>query len=419
MPERLRATPPKNAITLTLDSEEILANEGDSVAEALLGAGYRSISRSPKFHRPRGAACLRGGCEGCLVRIDGTPNLSACLVRARDGMRVETQNTFGKRELDLLRVTDWVFPHGINHHEFMAGIPGVQDAMQAIARRITGLGTLPDAALAARPAERRELDVLIVGSGPSAQALASILVAGGRSVELVDDALEPGGVLRYMPASLRVGYASIESSFRALGLSVQCSATAGAVFEGAVLVVAQTGAQVLQPRALVLATGAHDTMPPFVGNDLPGVMSARAAGLLYARGVLPGKKPVTVEYPGGGPFAQALAQDSRVPHYFGTIQSVGGAFEATSVTLTLRDGKQITVDADAVLVDAPRAPAYELAVQAGGKVLHQPEGFVVQATNGQIAEGVFALGEVVGTSLEPEAIAFEAQKVAAAILAAF
>lgn len=414
MPERLRQAPPKQPVTFSYDDEDVVAAAGETVAMALHGAGYLALSRSPKFHRPRGASCHRGGCEGCLVRIDGAPNQMACLVTLRPGMRVQTQNTFGTRELDLLRVTDWVFPHGINHHEFMAGVPGVQDAMQAIARRITGLGHLPDAVQAPRPARERDADVLILGSGPSAQALAAKLAAVGRAVELVDDGPKAGGSLRFMMPTQRSTFAAIEAAFAHAGCAVRSHMTAGAVFDGRILLLGPDGAELVRAKTLVLATGAHDTMPPFSGNDIPGVMSARAASLLASNGIRPGKRALIVAYPESGPFGRTLAAEADITMVQGTVVSVSGVSHVTSAVV--HDGRQAhTHVLDALIVDAPAAPSYELAVHVGAQVEHAARGFVVKTHNGKIAEGVYAVGEMVGTPLEAAAIEAEAMCVAECI----
>jgi hypothetical protein len=56
--------------------------------------------------------------------------------------------------------------------------------------------------------------------------------------------------------------------------------------------------------------------------------------------------------------------------------------------------------ADAVLVDAPRAPAYELCQQAGADLAHEPRGFVAKTERGKIRSGVWAIGEAVGALLD-------------------
>jgi pyruvate/2-oxoglutarate dehydrogenase complex dihydrolipoamide dehydrogenase (E3) component len=56
---------------------------------------------------------------------------------------------------------------------------------------------------------------------------------------------------------------------------------------------------------------------------------------------------------------------------------------------------------DALLVDAPRAPAYELCAQVGAELRHEPRGFVARvAKGGVLRPGVLAVGEVVGTPLD-------------------
>src|SRR5688500_5544772 len=138
-----RERPPADAVTIHLDRDAIPAARGEPLAVALLAAGKGTLARSPKLHRPRGPACLRGGCDGCLARVDGEPNVMTCLRPVRGGERIESQNVIGTREADLLRVTDWFFPHGIDHHHLFAGVPGVGDVMQSFARKLAGLGRLP------------------------------------------------------------------------------------------------------------------------------------------------------------------------------------------------------------------------------------------------------------------------------------
>src|SRR5678815_669997 len=108
MPFRLSA--PREPVELFDDGESFLAERGESLAAALMAADRLPLARSPKLHRPRGPYCLRGGCDGCLARVDGVPNVMTCLRAARGGERIETQNVVGSRTADLLRVTAWFFP---------------------------------------------------------------------------------------------------------------------------------------------------------------------------------------------------------------------------------------------------------------------------------------------------------------------
>jgi pyruvate/2-oxoglutarate dehydrogenase complex dihydrolipoamide dehydrogenase (E3) component len=76
------------------------------------------------------------------------------------------------------------------------------------------------------------------------------------------------------------------------------------------------------------------------------------------------------------------------------------------------DGKEKRLKADAVLIDAPRAPAYELCEQAGAKLRHEPRGFVPVADRGKLRDGVFAVGEVVGTPFDVGSFEAAAEEIA-------
>lgn len=57
--------------------------EGDSIAAAFEAAGILSFGRDTRYF------CGIGACQNCLIRIDGTTR-EACLIAARNGMRVES-----------------------------------------------------------------------------------------------------------------------------------------------------------------------------------------------------------------------------------------------------------------------------------------------------------------------------------------
>ena len=95
--------------TILLDGEPVPARTGEPVTAALLAAGEVLLSRSAKYHRPRGAFCLAGACGTCLVRADGLPSQRACRTPCRDGLAIETQNAVPDARHDLLGVIDPLF----------------------------------------------------------------------------------------------------------------------------------------------------------------------------------------------------------------------------------------------------------------------------------------------------------------------
>ncbi len=388
----------RNPVTIRLDGDEIPAERGEPIAAALVASGHVAIARSPKFHRPRGPSCFRAACDGCLARVDGVPNVMTCLHPAEEGTVVEAQNTLGSREIDLLRVTDWFFPEGMNHHELFAGVPGVQQVMQAFARRVAGLGKLPEKPGEAHRARRREVDALVIGAGPSGMSAAIALRERGRTVEIVDDALEAGGSAL---AALDGRFDALLAKFAKTSVKLRLRTTAAGIYGDDVLVVSPEGAEILRAKTLVLATGAHDGVLAFEGNDVPGVMSARAGAWLARRGVDLGEHVVVAVIPGGGPFGELYAKRAKnVTVVKDAPTSASGSSRVKRVTFGKKE-----LAATALLVDAPRAPAYELAEQAGATLAHEARGFVVRADSGRIRDGVYAVGELVGTALTPEDIA--------------
>jgi sarcosine oxidase subunit alpha len=266
--------------------------------------------------------------------------------------------------------------------------------MQLFARRIAGLGKIPDAALAPRKAERKELDALVVGSGPAGMMAALALAKKGRSVEVVDDAMELGGSALALDA-----FAPVLEAFRENVQSTYIRArraVAAGIFGDDVLVAGEEGATIVHAKAVILAPGAHDGVLAFEGNDLPGIASARAGAMLARRGVTFGERGVVVTS-GGGTWADALARHAKVEVIEGTPIAASGSSRVKGVTVKTKQGEK-KIDCDSLFIDAPCAPAYELCAQAGAPLRHEPRGFVV--TEGKIRDGFFAVGEVAGTTLE-------------------
>ncbi len=417
------------SLTFVFDGKKVAAVEGESVASALVAAGNLAFARSPKFHRPRGPSCMRAACDGCLARVDDVPNVMTCRERVREGMVVDSQNTLGARDLDLLRMTDWFFPDGLNHHELFAGVPGVQTVMQVFARRVAGLGKLPASVVLPKAAKRIEVDVLVVGSGPSGMLAATKLAAAGRGVVVVDDAFERGGTLAALPLG-RVEWTEVIERFdecvAAKSITFQAMTTAAAFYGDDVLVIGPEGASVVTARAVVVASGAHDGVVAFEGNDLPGVLSARAALFLLRNDALPFRRVVVVEVDGGtclGPIAvEALARSGgrgakrEVQHVRGTPLRASGISRVKRLRVRTESGER-DLDVDGVVLDAPGAPSYELLSQVGAELAHERRGFVVHTDAGRVAEGVYATGEVAGVALEKAALEEHAAMTVASVVA--
>lgn len=81
-------------VALRWNGSEIRCRAGETVAVALLCVGRLDLRRSPRTGSPRGAFCMMGVCQECLVRVDGVLR-QACLTPVEDGMRVESVDPGG------------------------------------------------------------------------------------------------------------------------------------------------------------------------------------------------------------------------------------------------------------------------------------------------------------------------------------
>ena len=84
-------------VSLTIDGKPVDARAGDTVAAALLAAGFDHCRTTPVGGAPRAPYCMMGVCFECLVTIDGVGNRQGCLVPVTEGMQIEIQK--GKREI--------------------------------------------------------------------------------------------------------------------------------------------------------------------------------------------------------------------------------------------------------------------------------------------------------------------------------
>ncbi len=414
------AEPRGPVITIELDGQPVRAHEGEPVAVALFAGGIRLLARSPKYHRPRGLFCASGHCASCLMRVDGRPNLRACVVPARPGLRCDRQNAFPDPELDLLRAADWLFPRGMDHHELLTGNRLANELFVKVVRQMGGSGTLPDQPPEDLPPIQDEtVDLCIVGAGPAglAAAAAALQRRPGLAVLLVDDQDRPGGSLLAEPAGgPRAG--ELAGAAERLGARLWRSATAIGYFAGdrvarpavdgpgGLLAVSRPeGLARISARRFLYATGAYDQNLPLPDADRPGVLAARAVGRLAFRwGIRPGRRVVIVQPVDNPPaYLERLAQ-GLVERGVEVAMSGAGALP------------RLDLSRDVFAMGALPAPASELPRQHGARVSLDLErgGFCVKTSgSGVCLPGVFVAGDVTGY-LGPERAAEQGAQVGAA-----
>jgi len=397
-----------DAVEIRIAETALRAFERESIAAAALASGTRVLSRSLKYHRPRTFFCLEGHCSGCLVRIDGVPNLRACQTPCAAGIEAAGQNAFPSAEHDLFGAVDFLFSRGLDHHTLMTRSSVLNKLANKVVRQLSGLGKLPEHAAHELPAVgERDVDACVIGGGPAGLAAATALGRAGLRVLLVDDQLRAGGSLRADP---RFGSNVAEqrvANALAVGVEILGRATAIGYFpedDGGVLAIAAPEQLVrVHARAWVWATGGYVVNLPFADNDRPGVIAARAVGrLLVEHGILGGDKVCIAEGPNLASEAEALAS---------ALERAGAAVERVPVAditgtrgrgwVTAVETPGGLVDCDLVAVAATPSPASEGARQMGCKVVLDPDagGFkVVTDASGRTTSpnNVWACGDVTG-----------------------
>jgi sarcosine oxidase subunit alpha len=342
---------------------------------------------------------MAGECSHCLMRVDGVPNVFSCRTPAKEGMRLERQNSFPSARLDLFAATDWFFPHGMNHHELLAGVPVAQDVMAVVARKLAGLGRVPDAEGPARQSAAVEaVDLAIVGGGVSGLAASQALLERGIEHVVLEREGFVGG---------RAAYGVPESHAVELPLPsprVRPGHNVMGLFEDGrgrfLAVLANERLHQLYVKRLLIAVGSHPPLPAFGNNDLPGIYAGRAVSRLIRRHrVLVGKRIAVVGEPGEAARLAGLIEScGGEPVAVGLEPLAAHGLNAVTSIEVKRQNSQERVACDAVAVCASGSPAFELARQGGARVVFDGTRFVVEAdARGRTAHpAVFVAGEQLG-----------------------
>ncbi len=312
MPQPSRLPPPygllidrDTPVSFTFDGRRYDGYAGDCIASALAANGRWMLSRSFKYHRPRGVLTMAGHDANSLVQLPGEPNVSADRMPIAPDMPVTAQNVFGSLDRDRAALLGWFgrfMPVGFYYKAFYR--PGNAFRFwERIIRRVAGLGRVD---LAARPADYDKsygfCDVAVVGGGPAGLAVALAAADAGAEVMLVDENPMLGGSLNYArfdgdraPAErLRTDLVARASAHPRIVICTD--AVTQAVFADNWLPVT-TGNRLYKYRAaaIVVATGSIEQPAVFRNNDLPGVMLGSAAQrLIRLYGVRPGSRAIVV-----------------------------------------------------------------------------------------------------------------------------
>ena len=429
------------SLTFSFAGRPIPAFEGDTVGSALHAAGVRILSRSFKYHRPRGLLCCAGRCPNCLVNVDGVPSVRACVEPVRDGMQVRAQHAWPSLEWDVFAVFDRLhrlLPVGFYYKTFIHP-PRLWPAYEYVLRHLAGLGEVagPDEPPGDYEREHLFADVAVAGGGAAGMAAAVEAARAGARVVLVDDQPALGGGLLVRTRPLADGRAGWEVA-AALAAEVAAAerirvlreATVFGLYEDGLLGVVQgRGARRfvrLRAPQVVVATGAFEHPLVFQNNDLPGVMLGSAAQRLIALyGVRPGQHAVVaacddrglelaLDLLGAGvglaavldarpatpdsPAAAALRAAGVGLANGRTVLEARGRGRVTAAVIggAARDEGAREVPCDLVCLATGFEPAAGLIGQAGGRL--RADGETGRLVPASLPPGIRAAGEVGGAA---------------------
>jgi sarcosine oxidase subunit alpha len=392
----------------------VATHPGETLAQSLTRRGKRILRRSVRYHRPRGPFCGVGYCTGCLVRVNGQPNVRACRYEPRPGDIVETENAWPSPELDALGLLDRISPQGFDSHRSFTRPWWAAPLYYRVLRRMTGFGRLGDTEgpRPIPPATSLDTDTVVIGAGTSGSEVARRLGAAGHPTIILDrdrrPASAPGVTIidRCTAIFLLPPSGPADRPFRLLatlddgrGLSVRA-------------------------RTVVAAPGGYDASLLFPGNDRPGVHTAEGAVSVapspaeppFRRAILIGGGARAAELldrwgtfveavvaPGPvGPDVARRASELGVDIYPRTlvVRALGGS-RVRGLRLAPRGGgEEFRVDCDGVVIAHRRLPNHQLFFQAGARMDWRAEtgAYYPVLSDGlsTTVPGLFAVGEAAG-----------------------
>ncbi|HJP33059.1 MAG TPA: 2Fe-2S iron-sulfur cluster-binding protein [Candidatus Latescibacteria bacterium] len=403
---------------------------GDTIASALTAAGVRVISRSFKYHRPRGLLCCAGNCPNCLVQIGDEPSVRSCTRPLEEGMDVRPQNAWPSLDHDLMALTESFsrfLPVGFYYKTFHR--PRLLwPAFEHVLRHAAGLGTIDeDTPEGDHDKQYLHADVVVVGAGPAGLSAAAAAADAGARVLLIDENPEAGGHLRYHrpddAASRRIDDCRGRLE-QAGGTLLTDTAVVGWYQDHWLSAVRGERLFKIRAGAAVVASGAFEAPAVFAGNDRPGVLLGTAVQrLLHLYGVVPGQRAVVVtandqgwavaaDLLAAGVEVAAVTDERDAPasnedveavrnagvtvltgYTIGAARGKCGVDEVTLTPISGADGGR-RIRCDFVAVSTTWIPSAELATMAGAHSRYD-EALAEMSLDG-LPEGLSLAGRVAG-----------------------
>jgi NADPH-dependent 2,4-dienoyl-CoA reductase/sulfur reductase-like enzyme/Fe-S-cluster-containing hydrogenase component 2/bacterioferritin-associated ferredoxin len=247
----------KKKIKFYFENRELYALEGETIASALFANNINTFSYHKKDDSPQGIFCANGQCAQCSVVADNKV-VKACITKVKEDMKIQPLKGVAK-----INLVD-------RKYEF-------------------------------KKIEEIEVDVLIVGAGPSGMSCAAELGKFNLDVLIIDDKDKAGGKLVLQTHKF---FGSVEDCYAGTrGIDIAdklvseikqypsvrlwLDSTCIAVFSDKKIgVVKDNIYYLIKPKVFVVAAGAREKNLIFPGNTLPGVYGAGAFQTLVNRDLI-------------------------------------------------------------------------------------------------------------------------------------
>ena len=441
---------PENKIGFIFQGKPYQGVEGDTIATALHAEGIRILSRSLKYHRPRGLYSLDGECSNCFVKVDGIPNVPAEITAAKDGMVVQPQNVIGSADKDRLSFLDklgFAMPTGF-YYRTMHKPQAVWPVALKQIRKAAGIGALsPDFEMKGVYDEIfTHADVCVIGGGPAGMMAALAAATQGLRVVLFEKRPWLGGSFEYRTneyaedqklwARARILEDKINSesnirTFKQAAVTGLYNNNLITAFQKGKIFDAFTERYIeIRANSIVAATGCIERPLLFENNDRPGVMQVGCAHrLARTYGILPGKTAVfcvghdlgleaavdlfdlglsvscvaDLREEGQNETLITAIEDRKIPFYRGwTVEKVHGKKTVGKVTLTALTGPDHRDAAcDTLVASAGLSPLNAILTMAHATLEYDERTGYFLA--GSIPEKIHPAGRILGYE-DPHAI---------------